>query len=293
MTQDDRWMLVWPHRERLLVIARRRAGDDAEDIVSEAMIRAATFDGLDPERVGQFLTSVVTRLCADEAYRRSLALRKRAAMLPVADDPLAVVLDADEARYLASVRLTERESTILRARMHGLFPSEVAASLGMTIPAAKKALERARRKIVAAWRTTLGVIGALRLRRVLPAGGAMAVALATLVLRLALQAPTSEDVAFTMPRPALATATAAVRPVRSASPVIARANTRSEPRPVAASPGPAPLHVTTPLVGNKRVGVGQHVVVIDASEDPIHRVVRCVRNGMAVSLGQAQVTCRE
>ena len=285
-------MLVWPHRERLLVIARRRAGDDAEDIVSEAMIRAATFEGLDPERVGQFLTSVVTRLCADEAYRRALALRKRAEMLPVGDDGFEAVLDADEARYLASVHLTKRESVVLRARMHGLYPSEVAASLGMSIPAAKHALERARRKIMAAWRTTLGVIGALRLRRVLPAGGAVAVALATLALRLAQPVPAHEDVAYAVPERGSVVRRDTPEPGHVPVPFATPASHPASQAAAMAAP-PAPFRVTVPLVGNERAGVGPHVVLVDVSEDPVDRLRRCVRNGLDVSPGQAQVTCRE
>ena len=78
---SSRWDLVLVHRPRLVALARRcGAGDDAEDVAQEALVRAATFERLDPERAGAFLSAVVARLVTDRHRRvaRDLVLRGHA-----------------------------------------------------------------------------------------------------------------------------------------------------------------------------------------------------------------------
>jgi DNA-directed RNA polymerase specialized sigma24 family protein len=118
---SHRWHAVWSHRDQLLRVARRRVPNamDAEDCVSEAMLRAAAFAGLDVERAGAFLTAVTVRLCAD-------VHRDTGREVPVATAPEAVepseenaVCDRAEAAWLAGLAgaaLTERELAALRRR---------------------------------------------------------------------------------------------------------------------------------------------------------------------------------
>lgn len=69
----ERWALLVPHRDRLIRIARGKLSDghEAEDCVHDSLIRALGFAGLESERVGAFLTTVVVRLCADRHRARA------------------------------------------------------------------------------------------------------------------------------------------------------------------------------------------------------------------------------
>lgn len=285
----DPWLLVFPHRDRLVRLARRRLDSlaDAEDVASEAMLRVATFPALDHGRVGEMLTSVTVRLCTDLLRHRAVQREKAPRLADLPTDPLADLLDAFEARWLAEVPLTRVERTLLMARVHGLYPSEVAASLGLTLPAAKSALVRARRKLTAAWKATLGVLGLSRLRRLLPAGAAVAVALAVAVLG-------------PLARPERPTPTAAVRepveaPRRRAVPVAPVSSPSAAPAVVDVTPPvtpPAAVVVTVPPMDGPVWHKGV-TVQVDTSEDPVSRVRRCVEKGVEVALSQASVTCRE
>lgn len=292
----DPWAMSEEHRERLMRIARRRtfSREDAEDIVQEAMLRVATFTDLDPERLGQLLTSVTVRLCADLARHREVAGRKMPEMLPVPGDPLTDMLDEAEARWLASVPLTKVERTLFLARVHGLYPSEVAASLGLSVASAKSALVRARRKILAAWRATLGLLGLPRLRRlILPVGGAAVLAASVLLLAPPTPEPTwlAKPVAEEQPQPA--------RRVLLRRIVASSATLRSTRPPASAVPASRPPaselpspDVTVPAFDGPvwHRGTGAYV---DTEEDPVHRVQRCLANGLDVDLRHASVTCRE
>jgi hypothetical protein len=79
-TLKERWALADPHREQLLAVARRPCltPDDAEDTVYEAMVRAAAYPQLDPKRAAGLLTTMVMRICADQARRRTREMRGRA-----------------------------------------------------------------------------------------------------------------------------------------------------------------------------------------------------------------------
>src|SRR2546421_8280941 len=74
---DDYWQECIKIRPQLVRIAARRcaAPVDPDDIVGEALVRGAEFDDLDMDRLEQFLVSTVTRLCADEVRRRTVATR--------------------------------------------------------------------------------------------------------------------------------------------------------------------------------------------------------------------------
>ncbi|MDQ1711910.1 MAG: hypothetical protein QOE45_1360 [Frankiaceae bacterium] len=153
-TDQDRWDLVWPHYDDLLRVARRRTpcAADAEDCVSEAMLRTVLHPGLDVARVGAFLTAVTVRVCAD--LHRDRARSARAAAVRSGDDrlvptPEAVVCDRAEATWLAGLlcrSLSAREEAALRARAAGVPPREAGAALGVSVKAADAALTRARSK---------------------------------------------------------------------------------------------------------------------------------------------------
>jgi DNA-directed RNA polymerase specialized sigma24 family protein len=132
---DTRWHLVWQHRPELLRVARRRTPTlaDAEDCVSEAMLRTALHPDLDPERVGAFLTAVTLRLCAD--LHRERARTARIAARHTGDErlvptPEAVVCDRAEASWLAgrvTRTMTERERAAVRAKAYGAAPCDASA----------------------------------------------------------------------------------------------------------------------------------------------------------------------
>ena len=151
MLTDARWQTVWSHRDALLRVARRRTPNDAdaEDCVSEAMLRAVLHPGLDLDRAGPFLTSVTVRLCAD--LHRDRGRAARASVRWFADDrlvttPETVVCDRAEGAYFARVAgwlLTPRERAAIDARAAGVHPA------GVTRKSASAALTRARTKLKA------------------------------------------------------------------------------------------------------------------------------------------------
>lgn len=177
-----RWALVLPHRERLRRIAVRRLGsrDEAQDVVQEAMLRAVTFERLDADYVGQFLSTVTVRLCADVQRDRSRQLRvgvKDAIRTVPAGDPHDAFLDRAEARWLYGecLKLPARESAVMLARAQGMSVRETATTLGVGMKSAEaaftKARHRMRRAAQSAGVTVLGV-----LRRIRYAGAPAAVA---------------------------------------------------------------------------------------------------------------------
>jgi RNA polymerase sigma factor (sigma-70 family) len=146
---EARWSAVWAHRDDLLRIARRRtlSEGDAEDCVSEAMLRAVEHATFDVSRAGPFLTSVTVRICAD--LHRDRGRAARAAAVHAGDDrlggsPETLVCDRAEAAWLAQLAaaaLSPRERAVLRARADGVDPA------GLTAKAAGAALARARSKL--------------------------------------------------------------------------------------------------------------------------------------------------
>jgi RNA polymerase sigma factor (sigma-70 family) len=150
----ERWDLVWAHYDDLLRVARRRTpcAADAEDCVSEAMLRTVLHPGLDIERLGAILTAVTVRVCAD--LHRDRARSDRVAAVRSGDDrlvptPESVVCDRAEASWLAgrlSAALSARERAALLARAAGVAPRDAGPALGVSVKAADAALHRARTK---------------------------------------------------------------------------------------------------------------------------------------------------
>jgi RNA polymerase sigma-70 factor (ECF subfamily) len=149
-----RWDLVLPHADRLRRIAARRlsCSDEVDDVVQEALLRAATFERLDEAYVGQFLTSVTVRLCTDVQRDRTRQLRVgvRDAVRSVEPcDPHETLLDNAEARWLYDecLKLPVRERAVVLARARGLSVREAAATLGVGVKSAEAAFTSARHRM--------------------------------------------------------------------------------------------------------------------------------------------------
>ncbi|GDY31069.1 RNA polymerase sigma factor [Gandjariella thermophila] len=155
-------------RAHLLRVAVRHAGTpaQAEDIVHDALIRAAEFGDLDLARLRPFLVAVVKRLCADEARRSSTARRvlTHTRLRPdPAGDPADRACDRAEADWVAArcATLSAYERSLLSLAAEGMSAPDIARRLGTTAAATQSAMYRIRAKI----RTWLGVdprVGRLR-----------------------------------------------------------------------------------------------------------------------------------
>lgn len=145
-------------RERpyLMGIAYRMLGStsDAEDVVQEALVRAAAASELRTPRA--FLTTVVTRLCLDELGR---ARRRRESYVgPSMPEPVPTDdFDADELEQRESVTLAlllvleelsplERAVFVLRD-VFDLEFAEIAQAIERSEPACRKLLSRARARV--------------------------------------------------------------------------------------------------------------------------------------------------
>ena len=160
-TRVDEFERLRPH---LLAVAYRLTGTvaDAEDVVQDAWIR---WDSSDAEAISDlraWLTTVVSRLSLDRL--RSAAHRRETYIgewLPEpvvtgldANDPLAAVVAADDARFAAMVvleRLTpdQRVAFVLHDGF-GVPFGEIAAVLGVSDASARQLASRARRAVSAA-----------------------------------------------------------------------------------------------------------------------------------------------
>lgn len=159
------WAAIAAHRDRLLRIARRRCAtrEDAEDVVQDALLRAATFGGLDPDRLGAFLTSVTVRLCAD-LYRDSQRSQRAAARLDLGEvpEPESSAMAAAEAVLIgdALTALPPTQRAVLVDRADGMTVPQICRRHSLTYKAAESALSRARSAMRLALASVLSAIGA-------------------------------------------------------------------------------------------------------------------------------------
>jgi DNA-directed RNA polymerase specialized sigma24 family protein len=146
----ESWGFLAGHRERLVKLARSRgAGDNSEDIVQEALLRAASFQDLDADRAGGFLTVVVLRLVVD-LHRR--AARDRVACERCAlwwypdtefEDEVCGRQEAVWAARLVAELLTGEMTEILWRRASGASWRELADETGESIRAIETRARRA------------------------------------------------------------------------------------------------------------------------------------------------------
>jgi RNA polymerase sigma-70 factor (ECF subfamily) len=141
------------HRERLQRLVRARLSEpcDVEDLVHEALIRAACFADLDETRVGALLTTTALRLCAD-IYRTRSRQRRLLGRIGVATPvpgPEEIVCDRQLGRWLMEhvQQLPSRERQILLARASGLSTTEAASRFQISAKAAECAFTRGRARL--------------------------------------------------------------------------------------------------------------------------------------------------
>jgi RNA polymerase sigma factor (sigma-70 family) len=159
------WADIAAHRERLVRIARRRcpSREDAEDVVQEAMVRCATFEGIDPQRLGAFLTTVTVRLCAD-IYREAARSQRAASRLDLDDVPAPEdeVLRAADAAVIGRVLATlpDKQRAVLVDRASGMSVTQIGRRHALSYKAAESALSRARNAMRLKLASALSAVGA-------------------------------------------------------------------------------------------------------------------------------------
>ena len=293
------WPEIAAHRERLVRVARRRVPtwEDAEDVASEAMLRAATYEDLDVERLPQFLSAVTVRLCAD-VYRSAERGTRLVRRLGLDDEPSPEEL-ACEASDRAVVRelvgrLPDSQRNVLVDRAYGLSVTQISQRHSLSYKAVESALSRARSTLrsalAAATALALGAAATLRRRP----GLEVAVPAASIAFVTAVVAPFlanapihGEPVAL---GPGRVTAIAAgaqpaarprVAPAVAPAPVPGPATVAA---PVRRQPRPEPSPTGTPI--DIAVGDGPdkiHVVQDDDGQIATKEELRsCVREGVQV-----------
>jgi RNA polymerase sigma factor (sigma-70 family) len=163
---------------------------EAEDVVSEVLLRAAERSVLEDEALARWLTAVTINVCADLARERAQS-NKRAVysvrqLLPE-PSPEQLVVDRETAatvvRRLSHLPDRQREALLLRSAGFGV--GQIAEQLEVSYKTAESLLSRARaymRKTVVVIATTLlGALSALRRHTKTAPVFAAAVALAVTV----------------------------------------------------------------------------------------------------------------
>ncbi|HWD06332.1 MAG TPA: sigma factor [Amycolatopsis sp.] len=151
LAETGRWELVWARRKRLLKAAERYSlgRHEAEDIVTEVLLRAMTCPDLDETRIDAWLTAVTARLCVDHLRARSREPRRwaRAGVPGSVTSCEDRVCDQDEARWIAArvAALPRRQERALRLRANGMDVAGVAGELGVSYRTAESLLARGRR----------------------------------------------------------------------------------------------------------------------------------------------------
>lgn len=150
----ERWAAAWEHRPLLLGVARQRVeAHVAEDVVSEAMLRAATTEHVADEALRAWLVTTTTRLCAD-VHRRAQREHRRDLRLAVYEpqtEPAAdeVVVDELHAQWLARQmeRLPERQARALWLRAHGHDIAAIAVMMVLPYKTVESLLSRGRHSL--------------------------------------------------------------------------------------------------------------------------------------------------
>ncbi|HEX8004071.1 MAG TPA: sigma-70 family RNA polymerase sigma factor [Mycobacteriales bacterium] len=294
------WPEIAAHRERLVRLARRRVPtlEDAEDVVSEAMLRCATFEGLDPARLAQFLTTVTLRLCADfyrEAERGArLARRLDLDDVPSPEDLACAAADAGIVRDSLG-RLPDTQRAVLVDRSFGLSVTQISHRHSLTYKAVESALSRARATMRTALAGALALVfGAAEAIRRRPAlenaiPAATVAFVAAVVAPFGTPAPIGGEPLALAPAPppavirAVRPAAPAPRPVPVPAPTPAPALARLAPLPPRlTAPRPEPSRSISVPLGDEEAGVKHNGSLVSQDD-----VSGCLRNGPKV---QASLT---
>jgi RNA polymerase sigma-70 factor (ECF subfamily) len=296
-----RWALVAAHRDRLLRLTSTRTASaaDAEDAVQETMLRAVQFDDLDEERVGQFLTSVALRVCAD-SYRSSARVERLHVRLGngLVDEepPDEQVCDEAEAVAVASIvaTLPDRQRNVVTARSQGLSCQQVATRLGLSYGAVESALSRARAAVRARVEVCLDAtaLAGLRVARALRAipgevPGASAVAFGGVLTSALALHPALPAVALPAPPAVVRTVTATH--ADAAAPAVRHPATT--PRIATARVGRVAVVPAAPRTAAHKVAdVGPaHVTQTETGYTTQERLMHCVQYGIEI---QPTVQCK-
>lgn len=149
---EQRWASLVPHRDSAVRLARSRgAGEDAEDVVQEALLRAASHPGLDLSRAKSYLSKIVVNLVTD-LHRRSAKedqLRAHASLVPSPQDDSELVEDRDLARQATQLvaRMAPELRAILMLRRDGATWKQVGKILGEPPTKAEMRYRRAMRPL--------------------------------------------------------------------------------------------------------------------------------------------------
>lgn len=186
-TPEQRWLAADACRDQLLRTGVR-AGltrHEAEEVASEAIIRAAQKADLDIERVHSWLKVVSNNLATDLVRRRrgSAWLTRLHHFEPESVSPYDRVDDISEAQWVAGViaQLPPRQRLVLEQRAAGRSPGEIAQIMGCTDSIVESLTSRARRTVRTALAATLAALSPVIvwLRRGGPATAVPALALAS------------------------------------------------------------------------------------------------------------------
>jgi RNA polymerase sigma factor (sigma-70 family) len=141
------------YRARMLAYTRQMLGgspQDPEDAVQEIFVRA--YSGLRANHrelaLRAWLYRIAHNRCVDELRRPyAVALESIDSMIPAANDPVTKVEQRDSLRRLIVdvQRLPDQQrSALLMREMGGMAYADVAGALGVSVPAVKSLLVRAR-----------------------------------------------------------------------------------------------------------------------------------------------------
>ncbi|MER5179707.1 sigma-70 family RNA polymerase sigma factor [Streptomyces sp. NPDC002896] len=261
-----RWHAALRQREALMRIARPRTAtaEDAEDVVQEAMVRAAESYRGDAEGLAPWLMRVTVRLCAD-THRQRVREHRRWSRLPVSLDPASFderVCDQAEAAWAAAAmsRLPARQARALRLRAEGLTVLQVARQLEVSYRTAESLLARARSTLKAVLAATLGLAvvwwrwaaDAARLAPAYPAVAATTAATAVAVTIVIAPVPATVDPTQHHRRPSVLPAETAADVRSTPSPFPFPSVSPSLSPSVSSSPASVPSASATPTAAAGR-----------------------------------------
>lgn len=163
-----RWAQIWASRRLMMGVARRCGCpvEDAEDVVQEAMLRAAEHPEIDADRLRGWLCAVTKRLCMDGHRRRAAEARRwertsvQAAVQLQGQYFEEEVCERSEAAWMASLAsevLPPRQVQALWLTAAGYDVAQVATHLGVRYRAAESLLARGRRTLRAVLLTSFDV----------------------------------------------------------------------------------------------------------------------------------------